>query len=363
LALFSPGKIGGNRFFDRKGKNLRKKITLITGANGEVGHGLIAALANVPDQNPVVVLDLKRVERPLRQLVMRTIVGDILDVELLETLDTEYEIDTIYHLAALLSTSSEFNPENAHRVNVQGTVNLLKVAVDQSVTRARPVKFIYASSIAAYGMRDLALKKAAGDVKEDEHLSPITMYGCNKLYCEHIGRYYAHHYRQLSAQKSIGVDFRCVRFPGLISAMTMPTGGTSDYAPEMLHAAAQGKPYAAFVRGDTTIPFMVMPDAIKALLTLAQAPREKLTRNVYNVTSFSRSALELSELVKAAFPEAQTTFEPSDARQGIVDSWPSGLDDSAARRDWGWSPDYDADRAFNDYLIPTVVEHYRQPVE
>jgi threonine 3-dehydrogenase len=342
---------------------LRKKIILITGANGEVGHGLIEALARKSEQLPMIVLDLKRVERPLRQLALRTIVGDILDIELLDTLDTEYEIDTIYHLAALLSTSSEFNPENAHRVNVQGTVNLLKLAVDQSVTRGRPVRFIYASSIAAYGVPDLATKNAAGDVDENEYLNPITMYGCNKLYCEHIGRYYAHYYRQLSAQKSIGVDFRCVRFPGLISAMTTPTGGTSDYAPEMLHAAAQGKPYAAFVRGDTTIPFMVMPDAIKALLTLAQAPREKLTRNVYNVTSFSRSAAQFAEMVKAAFPAAEITFEPSDARQGIVDSWPSGLDDGAARRDWGWVPDYDAERAFNDYLISTIVERYREPVE
>jgi threonine 3-dehydrogenase len=346
----------------QEGKTLRKKIILITGANGEVGHGLIEALAGMPDQLPLIALDLKRVERPLRELISRTIVGDILDVELLDTLDTEYEVDAIFHLAALLSTSSEFNPENAHRVNVQGTVNLLKLAVDQSITRARPVKFIYASSIAVYGMPDLATKRAAGDVSEEEYLNPVTMYGCNKLYCEHIGRYYAHHYRQLSAQKSIGVDFRCVRFPGLISAVTMPTGGTSDYAPEMLHAAAQGKPYAAFVREDTTIPFMVMPDAIKALLTLARAPRENLTRDVYNVTSFSRSASELAELVKTAFPGAETTFAPSDARQGIVDSWPSSLDDSAARRDWGWSPDYGVDRAFNDYLLPTIVERYRQPI-
>jgi nucleoside-diphosphate-sugar epimerase len=342
---------------------LRKKITLITGANGEVGHGLIEALAKIPDQPPLVALDLKRVERPLRQLVSRTIVGDILDIELLDTLGTEYEIDAIFHLAALLSTSSEFNPENAHRVNVQGTINLLKLAADQSATRARPVKFTYASSIAAYGMPDLATKNAAGNVHEDDYLNPITMYGCNKLYCEHIGRYYAHHYRQLSVQKSIGVDFRCVRFPGLISAMTMPTGGTSDYAPEMLHAAAQGSPYAAFVREDTTIPFMAMPDAIKAMLLLSQAPREQLTRDVYNVTSFSRSAAELAGLVKNAFPDAKITFVPSDARQVIVDSWPGGLDDSAARRDWGWSPDYDLDRVFNAYLIPTIVERYREPVE
>jgi nucleoside-diphosphate-sugar epimerase len=133
--------------------------------------------------------------------------------------------------------------------------------------------------------------------------------------------------------------------------MTLPTGGTSDYAPEMLHAAAQGKPYEAFVREDTAIPFMVMPDAIKALLDLAEARRENLNQHVYNVTSFSRTAGEFAGMVTAAFPHAHITFKPSDARQGIVDSWPMDIDDSAARRDWGWQPDYDAERAFNDYLI------------
>jgi nucleoside-diphosphate-sugar epimerase len=333
---------------------------LITGANGEVGHGLIEQLGQRPAHLPIVVLDIKKLDHPLRSAVSRIIVGDILDHKLLETLSTEYEIDTIFHLAALLSTSSEFNPENAHQVNVQGTVNLLKLAADQGQARGRPVKFIYASSIAAYGMPSLAAKQAAGAVCEDQHLDPITMYGCNKLYCEHLGRYYARHYRQLSVQRSVGVDFRCVRFPGLISALTVPAGGTSDYAPEMLHAAAQGRPYASFVREDTTIPFMVMPDAIKALLSLADAPREALTRLVYNVSSFSRSAEQFAQMVRAAFPEEEITFEPSDARQSIVDSWPADLDDSAARRDWNWAPDYDAGRAFNDYLIPTIVERYRQ---
>jgi threonine 3-dehydrogenase len=342
---------------------MRKRIILITGANGEVGHGLIQQLADSRDQFPIVALDLKTLDRPLRPIVDRMVVGDILDMKLLETLSTEYEIDTIYHLAALLSTASEFHPENAHRVNVQGTVNLLKLSIDQGMLRGRPVKFIFASSIAAYGIPDLETKRSAGTVQEDQFLNPITMYGCNKLYCEHLGQYYAKHYQQLSATKPIGVDFRCVRFPGLISALTMPTGGTSDYAPEMLHAAAQGKSYASFVREDTTIPFMVMPDAIKALLLLAQAPRESLRRYVYNVTSFSRSAEQLANTVKAAFPGIQITFEPSDARQVIVDSWPSALDDSAARRDWSWAPDYDLDRAFNSYLIPTIVKRYREPVE
>lgn len=338
---------------------MRKRVILITGANGEVGHGLIQQLAARGDSLPLIALDVKRLDQALRPMVWRYIAGDILDDKLLETLGTEYAIDTIYHLAALLSTSSEFHPENAHRVNVQGTLNLLKLSIDESQLSGKPVKFIYASSIAVYGMPDLATKAAAGAVHEDQYLNPITMYGCNKLYSEHLGRYYARHYKQLSASRVIGVDFRCVRFPGLISAATVPTGGTSDYAPEMLHAAAQGHLYACFVREDTTIPFMAMPDAIKALLMLAGAPRERLGRSVYNVTSFSRSALEFAEMVRQAFPQAQIGFAPSDARQAIVDSWPSALDDSAARRDWDWAPDYDAACAFNDYLVPTIVSRYQ----
>lgn len=338
---------------------IRQRITLITGANGEVGHGLIEQLYAQLDRSYIVALDLQQLDKALRPMVNRVVVGDILDVELLETLATEFEVDTIFHLAALLSTRSEFNPETAHRVNVQGTINLLRLAKHQSAVRGKPVKFIYASSVAVYGLPSLEVKQQAGAVSEEEYLSPITMYGCNKLYCEHLGRYYANHYQQLAAMRTAGVDFRCVRFPGLISAVTVPTGGTSDYAPEMLHAAAQGKPYASFVREDAAIPFMVMPDGVKALLMLTLAPRESLTRNVYNVTSFSRSAEELAGMVRQAYPEADITFKPSDARQHIVDSWPADVDDSAARRDWGWMPDYDVQRAFDDYLVPTIRERYR----
>ena len=138
------------------------------------------------------------------------------------------------------------------------------------------------------------------------------MYGCNKLYCEHLGRYYADHYKQLAAETLAGrIDFRCVRFPGLISAVTVPSGGTSDYAPEMLHAAAQGKPYACFVRPDTRIPFMAMPDAVEALLALAAAPRETLTAAVYNVGAFNPSAEEIRRRVLEAFPGASVAFQPA----------------------------------------------------
>ena len=206
---------------------------------------------------------------------------------------------------------------------------------------------------------DLETKAKLPPVREDEQTQPITMYGCNKLYCEHLGRYYTHHYRQLSKEVGRhGVDFRSVRFPGIISATTMPSGGTSDYAPEMLHAAAKGEPYESFVRPDTTMPFMVMPDAIKALLNLATAPFDALSRSVYNVTSFSLSAEQVASRVKAEFPDAQITYNSTPGRQSIVDSWPADVDDSAARQDWSWSPEYDVDRAFKEYLAPTIRAQY-----
>lgn len=338
---------------------MRKKIVLITGANGEVGHGLITALAARPDTPNIVVLDIRMLDKEMRSKVFEVKVGDILDTAVLENLTNEFEIEEIYHLAAVLSTHAEFNPEQAHRVNVQGTINLLKLAMEQTRLRESPVKFIYPSSVAAYGVPDLATKAAAKPVKEGEYNTPATMYGMNKLYCEHLGIYYARHYRQLAPTREKHlVDFRCVRFPGLISAVTMPSGGTSDFAPEILHAAASGKPYACFVREDTRIPFMAMPDAIKALLHLADAPAEKLTQRVYNVTSFSPTAAELRDLTTSAFSGAKITFEPHLQRQGIVDTWPAELDDSAARKDWNWLPDYDLLHAFEDYLIPTIRRRY-----
>jgi nucleoside-diphosphate-sugar epimerase len=337
----------------------RRKVILITGANGEVGHGLIRQLHHDPDAPPVVVLDIRELDPAMKPFVDTSIVGDVLDQDILDNLGSEYEIDTIYHLAALLSTHSEFRPETAHRVNVQGTINLLQLAVEQAQWRNRPVTFVYPSSVAVYGLHDLDAKASVGAVSEEIALQPVTMYGCNKLYCEHLGRYYTAHYRQLAARRDLpGVDFRCVRFPGLISATTSPSGGTSDFAPEMLHAAVQGVPYASFVRPDTTIPFMVMPDAIRALLALAAADPACLSQRVYNVTSFSLSAEQIAERVQQAFPDAQITYEPTPGRQKIVDSWPAVMDDSAARRDWGWQPEYDVDRAFDEYLLPTIRERY-----
>lgn len=339
--------------------HIRKPATLITGANGEVGHGLIEQLSQDGERN-IIAIDLKPVDESIRSSCMATIAGDVLDKSLLDRLQSEFEIHTVFHLAALLSTRAEFTPELAHQVNVEGTLHLLKLAVEQSRWHGNPVKFLFPSSVAVYGLPDVSYKKKAGRVSEREWTVPVTMYGCNKLYCEHLGRYYATHYRQLAAdsERRGGVDFRSIRFPGLISAVTVPSGGTSDYASEMIHAAAQEKPYACFVREDVRMPFMAMPDAIHALLTLASAPAASLTQTVYNITSFNPSAGEIRDIVLREFPHAAISFSPDDKRQAIVDTWPEDVDDSAARRDWGFTPGYNLARAFDEYLIPGIRRLY-----
>ncbi len=340
---------------------MRKPVVLITGAGGEIGHGLIERLAQTRER-AIVTLDVSRLDGQIAGKVDREITGSILDRGLLERVLAEFEVDLIFHLAALLSTRSEFTPVTAHQVNVEGTLLLLEFAQHEAESHGRPVVFMYPSSIAAYGMPTLTAKAAAGKVKEDEWTHPTTMYGCNKLYCEMLGTYYARHYKQLAADVSSGrVDFRCVRFPGLISATTVPSGGTSDYAPEMIHAAAKGEAYGCFVRPDTRIPFMAMPDGVEALLTFAAAPRARLTRTAYNVAAFSPSAEDIRRVVLDAFPAAKITWQNDTKRQGIVDSWPADVDDSAARRDWGFAPRYDFERAFSEYLIPTIRRRYANP--
>ncbi len=338
---------------------MREKVVLITGANGEIGHGLIKKIYD-EGKGKIVALDLKPLDETLQPYCDRFFQGDILDNMLLGRLMAEYEITTIFHLASLLSTKSEYTPENAHKVNVEGTINLLRLGVDLSQWQGKPVRFLYPSSIAVYGLPDLNTKIKEGKIKEYEWCTPITMYGCNKIYCEHLGRYYAKHYRQLAIDRSSNtLDFRCIRFPGLISAETVPTGGTSDYGPEMLHHAAKEIPYECFVRPDTRISFMAMPDAIKALLLLEAAPPESLSQLSYNVTSFSPSAEDIRKYTLQAFPNAQISYKVHQSRQTIVDSWPIDVNDSPARRDWGWEADYDMDRSFTEYLIPAIQNRYQ----
>src|SRR5512134_2745908 len=196
---------------------MRTPVTLVTGASGEIGHGLITRLSGTG--RPIVTIDLAPLDADLHRLVHREFTGSITDASLLERVLAEFEVDLVFHLAALLSTRSEFTPMAAHHVNVEGTLNLLEFAARETESHGRPVVFVYPSSIAAYGLSDLETRHKAGRVREDDFNKPITMYGCNKLYCEQLGRYYSKHYKQLSEARPTRVDFRCVRFPGLISAV------------------------------------------------------------------------------------------------------------------------------------------------
>ena len=332
------------------------KTVLVTGACGEIGQALVQSLAKQGGYR-IVTADLAPLPDSIRAMSAEHAQGDL--VYKIKTF-YDYDFDVVFHLAASLSSKAEVASEDAHRINVEGTMQLLMMAAYRSEKYRKSVKFLFPSSIAAYGMSDLGTKQAAGAVKEDDYNTPHTMYGCNKLYCEKLGVYYSKYYGQkhLDDNPPHMLDFRAIRFPGLVSAFTLPSGGTSDYGPEMLHAAAQVHAYACFVREDTKISFMAMPDAIKSLLMLVDVPREKLNHQVYNIAAFAITAEDFRDRAVKAFPGAQITFEPNPRRQGIVDSWPEDVDDSLARADWGWQPDYDADRFFDEYFLPEIRKRY-----
>lgn len=333
---------------------MARPVVLVTGASGEIGRLLLKSLAE-EGSHDLVALDLTPLPDADRAHATWSYAGNITDRYLLDQLAAHHEVDAIFHLAALLSTRGERDPELSHQVNVEGTLNVLRVAQNQSSRLDQPVKVVFPSSIAVYGLPTLEDKRVAGRVREEQWNVPITMYGCNKLYCENLGRYFTFHARQLGALSgATRLDFRSLRLPGLISAFSTPTGGTSDFGPEMVHCAAAGKPYSCFVEPETRIPFMAMPDAVRALLELSRAPRGKLSTCVYNVGSFSPTAAELAARVKAAFPAARIDFVPEPARAKIVASWPEDVDDSRARADWGWRPALDLESAFDSYLVPNL---------
>ena len=179
------------------------------------------------------------------------------------------------------------------------------------------------------------------------------MYGCNKLYCEHLGTYYSQHYQRLGAEEHhCYIDFRSVRLPGIISSKTIPTGGgTSDYIPEMFHAASKGLKYKCFVRGDSQIPFMTMPDAIRAIKYIMEAPKKNLNKTVYNIRAFAPTAEEFRQKIIYIFPKAQIEYEINKKRQKMVDSWPSDTNDNAAQLDWDWEPQHDLETGLMEYLV------------
>jgi threonine 3-dehydrogenase len=322
---------------------MSQPVALVTGAGGELGRSLLPRLAQ--RGFAVVALDRAPLPAELAGPCRQTLVLDIQDSTALTRVVREHAPQRVFHLAAILSAHAERDPDLAQRVNVEATLALLELCRES----AEPVRFLFPSSIAVYGLPDRATKREQGAIKEWMWTTPACLYGCHKLYCELVGTYWSQRTRDPGGA---GLDFRALRFPGLISADTLPTGGTTDYAPLMVHAASRGEPYACFVEEDSRLPFMTMPDAMAALLALADADPARLSRRAYNVRGFSASAGEIREQVLRQFPAARVSFAPQATRQRLVDSWPEDVDDSRARRDFAPAPRHGLAEAFGEYLAP-----------
>lgn len=301
---------------------------LITGAGGQIGADLVEVLRE--RGHAVVATDIA--VRPPRVRANAWHHLDVTDRNAVFGLFRLVQPDVVFHLAAILSARGEEVPQHTYQVNQTGTFNVLEACRETGVKQ-----MIFTSSIAVYGP---GLPEPTPD---DVPLEPTTMYGVTKAAGELLGRYYHQRY---------GFDFRAVRYPGLISA-EMPGGGTSDYALYMYVDGVRIGVYEAFCRPETRIPLMYMPDALRALVDLSEAPEEQLTRRIYNIAAFSPTASEIAESVTRLVPSVKLTFRPDPARQAILDSWPCALDDSAARRDWGWKPAFDLEQMTDD-LIPKI---------
>lgn len=319
-------------------------MILITGINGEMGSALVTKLSQREDKK-IIGLDIKPVNSGLESCLDKVYIGDIKDKNLIKKIFKDNKITEIYHLAAILSTKAESIPFLSHQINVDGFLNLM-LEIKESKNL---IKFFFASSIAVYCLNNLNNSK----ITEDEFCNPNNIYGCNKLYCEKLGAYFSNNSKIMN-----NLDFRSIRFSGIISAHTLPEGGTSDYAPMMIHKAIKNENYTCFVNSASCIPFMVMPDAIRAITSLMNAEKKYLTKDVYHIQAFNPTVEKLYKKIKYYFPEFKLDYNVNKQRQKLIDSWPSNLDQKAAEDDWNWAPKYTFDNAFDNYLIPKIKEHY-----
>lgn len=304
---------------------------LVTGSVGQIGSELTPALRLRYGAQNVVAAGHRTPPSPALRDAGPFEIVDCAQKQSLEAVVDKYHIDTIYHLAAILSAAGEKNPQLAWDVNINGLYNVLEVA------RERQLKRVFCpSSIAAFGP-----ETPRDNTPQETVLRPKTMYGVTKVAGELLCDYYFHRF---------GVDVRGVRYPGIISSETAPGGGTTDYAVHIFYEAIKHQRYDCFLRDDTVLPMMYMPDCIKGTIDLMEADLSRLTRHSdYNLAAFSFSPTELAAEIRKHLPGLACTYNP-DFRQKIADSWPRSIDDSAARRDWGWKPAYDLAGMVKDML-------------
>jgi len=307
-----------------------KKI-LVTGSVGQIGSELTLALRKRYGAENVIATGRKTPPSEELKNSGPFYYIDVAKRESIEEVVRKHNIDTIYHMAAILSAAGEKNPQLAWDVNINGLYQVLESAREHEMAR-----IIVPSSIAAFGP-----ETPRANTPNDTILKPRTMYGITKVAGELLGDYYFRKY---------GLDTRGLRYPGIISHETLPGGGTTDYAVAIYYEAVKQKRYTCFVREDTRLPMMYMPDCIKSTIDLAEADLDKLKHhNDFNVGAMSFSAGELAASIRKYIPEFTCTYEP-DFRQQIADSWPMSLDDTCAREEWGWKPDYGLDAMTKDML-------------
>lgn len=308
----------------------RKDKILVIGASGQIGVELTLALRKQYGNNNVVASDLRE-ENPLLKGTGPYVSLDVMNKEMLHVQVIRQNITQIYLLAAILSATGEKNPNLAWHLNMQGLLNVLDIAREEKLH-----KVYWPSSIAVFGPTSPKLNCPQKTVIE-----PTTVYGISK----YAGEFWCNYYHQ-----RFGVDVRSIRYPGLISYKSAPGGGTTDYAVEIYTEALEQKKYNCFLKENTYLPMMYMPDAIRATLELMHAPAASITvRTSYNVSGMSFSPKEIAASINAHIPEFTIQYKP-DSRQQIADSWPQSIDDIVAQKDWGWKPQYDLIKMTADML-------------
>ncbi len=307
-----------------------KEKILVIGASGQIGVELTLALRNIYGNANVIASDLRE-ENALLHGTGPYVSLDVMNKEMLHVQVIRQNITQIYLLAAILSATGEKNPNLAWNLNMQGLLNVLDIAREEKLK-----KVYWPSSIAVFG--PTSPKK---NCPQQTIIEPITVYGISK----YAGEFWCNYYN-----KRYGVDVRSLRYPGLISYKSDPGGGTTDYAVEIFHDALEEKSYTSFLKEDTYLPMMYMPDAIRATMELMEAPADKISvRTSYNISGISFSPAEIAAAIKKHIPEFEMIYKP-DYRQAIADSWPQSIDDSVARDGWGWRHEYDLEKLTADML-------------
>jgi nucleoside-diphosphate-sugar epimerase len=307
-----------------------KEKILVIGASGQIGVELTLALRKIYGNANVIASDLRE-ENELLKGTGPYVALDVMNKEMLHVQVIRQGVTQIYLLAAILSATGEKNPGLAWNLNMQSLLNVLDIAREEKLT-----KVYWPSSIAVFG--PTSPKK---NCPQQTIIEPITVYGISKYAGEFWCNYYFHKY---------GIDVRSLRYPGLISYKSAPGGGTTDYAIEIFNEALEEKFYKSFLEPDTYLPMMYMPDAIRATIELMEAPKEKISiRTSYNISAMSFSPAEIASEIKKQIPEFKIEYAP-DYRQAIANSWPQSIDDSVARQDWGWKPEYDLSAMTRDML-------------